>query len=556
MSNTAAQNLVATLRNHEVDRAFCVPGESYLAVLDALYDCPEIELISCRHESGAGFMALADAKITGRAGTVFVSRGPGASNAAIAVHTAEQDAVPLVLFIGQVEREQRGRGAFQEVDYAQTFADMAKWTVEVHEAECLAETVAQAYHIAQSGTPGPVVVSLPEDMLAETITTPPAEALPLYTPPPSDKQVAEVARRLTRAERPLLIAGGCLRTQTARQALAQCAEAWDLPVAVSFKHQDVFDNTHSNFAGYLGYNIPRHIADTFAEADLILAVGTRLHAVTSQEYRLPKAPVPEQPLIHVYPDDGQLGRVYQTALKLACDVEVFLRALTGQRSPTSAARIAWRERLHRVHTDLARWQPFAADDGVDFGHISAALAQLLQPNAVITTDAGNFSSWVHRYFPFRSTQLLLGAVSGAMGLGVPAAVAAALRLPDRQVVGLIGDGGFLMTGNELATALQYKAKVKLFVSNNRSYGTIRLHQELNYPGRAIGTELVNPDFSRLAQAFGAKGLTIRTVQEALPVVREALASDDAVVVDVHASLKHISAYTTLEKLRSRRAGSE
>ena len=550
MSNTAAQNLVATLCNHEVDRVFCVPGESYLPVLDALYDCPEVELISCRHESGAGFMAVADAKITGRAGTVFVSRGPGASNAAIAVHTAQQDAVPLVLFVGQVERGQRGRGAFQEVDYAQTFTDMAKWTIEVHNAERLAETAAQAYHIAQSGTPGPAVVSLPEDMLAETVTTLPAEALPLHTLAPSDKQVAEVARRLTRAERPLLIAGGCLRTQTARGALAQCAEAWDLPVAVSFKHQDVFDNTHTNFAGYLGYNIPRHVADTFAEADLILAVGTRLHAVTTQEYRLPTAPVPEQPLIHVYPDDGQLGRVYQTALKLACDVEAFLQALAAQRSPAPIARTAWRERLHQVHTELAQWQPLMADDGVDFGHISAALAQLLPPNAVIATDAGNFSSWMHRYFPFRSTQLLLGAVSGAMGLGVPAAVAAALRLPDRQVVGLIGDGGFLMTGNELATALQYNAKVKLFVSNNHSYGTIRLHQELKYPGRVVGTELVNPDFNRLALAFGAKGLTIRTAQEALPVVREALASDDAVVVDVRASLKHISAYTTLEKLRN------
>lgn len=552
MSRTAAQTLVSTLRNHEVDRVFCVPGESYLAVLDALYDCPDIQLCSCRHESGAGFMAVADAKITGRAGTVFVSRGPGASNAAIAVHTAEQDAVPLVLFIGQVEREQRGRGAFQEVDYAQTFADMAKWTIEVQDAERLAETVAHAYHIAQSGTPGPVVVSLPEDMLTEAVTSAPAAALPLQTPPPSDKQVAEVARRLASAERPLLIAGGCVRTQAARQALAQCVETWDLPVAVSFKHQDVFDNDHANFAGHLGYNIPQHIADTFAEADLILAVGTRLHAVTSQGYRLPKAPVPEQPLIHVHPDNGQLGRVYQTTLKLACDVETFLRALARHRSPASAARIAWREGLHRVYTDLARWQPLAADDGVDFGHISATLTQLLPANAVITTDAGNFSSWMHRYFPFRSTQLLLGAVSGAMGFGAPAAVAAALRMPDRQVVGLIGDGGFLMTGNELATALQYNAKVRLFVCNNHSYGTIRLHQELSYPGRVIGTELVNPDFSRLAQAFGAKGLSIKTPQQVLAVVHEALASDGAVVVDVHASLDHISAYTTLGKLASRR----
>jgi acetolactate synthase-1/2/3 large subunit len=549
---TAAQTLVATLRNHAVDRVFCVPGESYLAVLDALYDCPDVQLISCRHETGAGFMAVADAKITGRAGTVFVSRGPGASNAAIAVHTAEQDAAPLVLFIGQVERAERGHRAFQEVDYERTFADMAKWVVEVHDSDRLPETVAKAYHVAQSGTPGPVVVSLPEDMLAEPATAAPASALPRSTPPPSAQQVSAVVRLLASAERPLLIAGGCLRTDTARQALKQCAETWELPVAASFKHQDVFDNDHPAFAGHLGYNIPKHIAETFADADLMLAVGTRLNAVSSQGYRLPTAPVPAQPLIHVYPDGEQLGRVYQTRIKLACDVEAFLRALAEHGSPVSATRRAWRDKLHRVYTELARWQPLDAADGVDFGHVSSALAQLLPANAVITTDAGNFSSWMHRHFPFRSSQLLLGAVSGAMGFGVPAAVAAALRTQERQVVGLIGDGGFLMTGSELATALQYSAHVKLFVCNNRSYGTIRMHQELNYPGRTLGTELANLDFRLLAQAFGAKGLTIETPEQALPVVREALASDGSVVVDVRASLDHISAYITLEKLASRR----
>ncbi|MFQ5935686.1 MAG: thiamine pyrophosphate-dependent enzyme [Acidiferrobacterales bacterium] len=554
MTITAAHCLVATLRHHQVDRVFCVPGESYLAVLDALYDCPDIHLVSCRHESGAGFMAVADAKITGRAGTVFVSRGPGASNTTIAVHTAQQDAVPLVLFVGQVQRKERGQGAFQEVDYEQTFADMAKWVVEVHDPDRLPETIARAYYMAQSGTPGPVVVSLPEDMLAASTVADAVQPLPLHVAAPSDEQVAEVAKRLAAAEQPLLIAGGCVRRQTTRQALTACVEAWDLPVAVSFKHQDVFTNDHPNFAGHLGYGIPKHVVNTLAEADLILAVGTRLTGVTNQGYRLPKAPAPEQPLIHVYPDPDQIGRVFETAIALTCDAETFLRALAAHKVAASPGRTAWRQQLHQVYVELAQWQPVDARDGVDFGHISAALAQTLRQDAVITTDAGNFSGWLHRYFPFRSTHLLLGAVSGAMGFGVPAAVAAALRSPDRQVIGLIGDGGFLMTGNELATAMQYKAKVRLLICNNRSYGTIRLHQELTYPGRVVGTDLASPDFAMLAQAFGAIGLTINAPNDTLPVVREALATKGPVVVDVHASLDHISAYTTLQKLARRRAG--
>lgn len=549
MTGTAAQALVETLARHGVDRVFCVPGESYLEVLDALYDRPEIQTISCRHESGAGLMAVADAKITGRPGIAFVSRGPGATNAAVAVYTAKEDAVPLILFIGQVPRGDRKMGAFQQVDYERTFADLAKGVVEVDDPDQLAGAVARAYQGAQTGTPGPVVVSMPEDMLAGAAAGGAAEALEVERPEASDEEVSAVAERLGVAERPLMIVGGGVTNPLARQALQACSEAWQLPVATSFKHQDLFTNGHPHFAGYLGYAVPPIILDTLSEADLVLAVGTRLGDVTTQGFRLPRAPKPDQPLIHVYAGEDEIGRRFETDLAVVSEAAPFLERLAARNAPAPpAGRRAWLEHVHDVHVNLARWQPEDAPDGVSFGHVIAALAEVLGEDAIITTDAGNFASWLHRHFPFRSTNLLLGAVSGSMGLGVPAAVAAALRCPDRQVATLVGDGGFLMTGNELATAVQYNAPVRLFVSNNKSYATIRHHQEKYFPGRTIATDLVNPDFKALAEAFGAKGLAIETPAEAVTVVAEALAADGPVVVDVAASLDHISAFTTLDAL--------
>ena len=553
MTATAAEALLATLARHQVDRVFCVPGESYLAVLDAFHDRPDIQLITCRHESGAGFMAVADAKITGRPGIAFVSRGPGASNAAIAVHTAGQDAVPLLLFVGQVERKHRGRGALQEVDYVKTFADMAKWVVEVDDPNRLPETVARAYMTACTDTPGAVVVSLPEDMLRETIAGGAAAPVPLPALHPDADEVSAVARLLAEAERPLVIAGGGARSPAARRALAECSRVWRLPVATSFKHQDLFDNQDPHFAGHLGYGAPAALVEALSAADLVLAVGTRLGDVTTQNYTLMRTPRPDQPLVHVYPDRARIGRVFEASLAVVADAEPFLAALAARNPPPyPPGRSEWCRRLHAVHAGLARWDPEAAADGVDFGHVVQALAETLGADAVLTTDAGNFSSWAHRYFPFRATQTLLGAVSGAMGMGVPAAVAAALRMPDRQVVALVGDGGFLMTGNELATAVHHGAAVRLFVANNHSYATIRLHQEMAYPGRPFATDLTNPDFAALARSFGATGLSISEPEEAGAVVRRALATAGPVVVDVRSSLDHISAYATLQGLAATR----
>jgi acetolactate synthase I/II/III large subunit len=554
MTRTAAQALVETLARHGVDRVFCVPGESYLAVLDALYDHPEIQTVACRHEGGAGFMAVADAKMTGRPGIALVSRAPGAGNAVVAVYTAREDAVPLLLMVGQVPLSDRGMGAFQEADYDKLFADVAKWVVEVKDPEQLASVVAEAIRVARTGTPGPVVVSMPEDMLTLPVQAEAVEPLPAARPTPNDAEVSRVAEWLAQAERPLLIAGGEAANPAARRALRSVSDAWQVPVAVSFKHQDLFTNAHPHFAGHLGYGMPASVVDTLGKADLIIAVGTRLGDVTTQGFKLPKAPMPDQPLIHVYPDKQWFRKRFETAIGVVSAAAPFLEALAARNAPEPpSSRNAWLHQAHAVYADLALWKPVDAPDGISFGYVVAALARSLPEDAILTTDAGNFASWLHRHFPFRSSHILLGAASGSMGLGVPAAVAAALRYPNRQVVTIVGDGGFLMTGNELATAVQYGARVRLLVSNNRSYGTIRLHQEKLYPGRTIATDLVNPDFASLARAFGAKGLSIRTAADAGPVVAEALACNGPVVVDVAASLQQISAFTTLEKLAAKGA---
>jgi acetolactate synthase I/II/III large subunit len=546
---TAAQLLVAELEAHGVDRVFCVPGESYLAVLDGLYGRP-IEVVTCRHESGAGFMAVADAKITGRPGICLVSRGPGASNAAIAVHTAQQDAVPLVLFVGQIERKDRGRGAFQEVNYERTFGDMAKLVVEVRDPARIAEVTTRAFHIATTGVPGPVVIVLPEDMLTEPAAAPVLAPRPHPAARPAPQEVAQAAELLRRAERPLLIAGSRLSQPASRAVLKHAAERWQLPVAVTFRQQDLIDNDHPLFAGHLGYMIPRPQVAAYQESDLILAVGTRLGDVTTQGYVIPAAPQPKQKLIHVYDEPAVLGAVFATDLAIATDPVAFLDALAAEPAP-AANNSAWREKLHQLWTEMARWQPRDAEDGVVFGSVIAALARRESADAVFTIDAGNFSGWLSRYYPFRASHRLLGPISGAMGFGVPGAVAAALRLK-RRVICLVGDGGMLMTGNELAVAVQHQLPLLVIVSSNGSYGTIRLHQERSFPGRRIATDLANPDFARLAEAFGATGIRVEREADIDAALDRAFAAAGPVLIDVRTSLEHISAFTTLSALAAAR----
>lgn len=545
----AAQLLVQTLADHKVDRVFCVPGESYLPVLDALYDCPAIDVVTCRHEGSAGFMAVADAKMTRRPGVCFVSRGPGATNAAISVHVARQDTAPMVLFVGQVARQDLGCGAFQEVDYHKTFADLAKGVWQVERSDALAEIVARAFHMAQSGAPGPVVVALPEDMLVEETVTKPVAPMPVTRPPADDGEVGRVAALLRAAERPVLIAGPGLDCGAGRRALAACAETWSLAVAPGFKQQHLIAHDHPNLAGYLGYASPPALVGPLRDADLLIAVGTPLDYVTTQGFTLPQAPHPAQTLVHVYPDPAVVGRLFATDHGIVCDPVAFLEKLAvwpDRSIPEGRGR--WVAGLHGTVGKLARWQPKKANDGVVFGALVAALAARVEPDAVLITDAGNFASWIHRYFPFGADHHLVGAITGAMGLGMPAAVALGLRQPERQIITFIGDGGFLMNGNELATAVARRVPVCVFVANNASYGTIRLHQEKAYPGRVTATDLTNPDFAALAESFGARGLTIAHDDDVASVVEAALRNPGPVVVDVRTSLNHISAYTTLTGL--------
>ena len=550
MPRRAADLLVDCLAAHGVDRVFCVPGESYLAVLDALHDSNAIQTIVCRHESGAGFMAVGDAKLTGRPGVAFVSRGPGATNAAIAVHVAEQDAVPLILFVGQVPRAEIGRRSFQEVDYAKTFADMAKAVHLIHNAARVPEIVARAFVEAQAPTPGPVVVVLPEDMLEDSSDAPVIE--PLAVPrgsSPSAEDVDKITALVAKSERPLLMAGGIgLGTPRGRKALLAASEAHRLPVALTFKRQDYFPNTHPHYAGHLGFKIAKAAVQRYLEADLILALGTRLTEATTQGYTLPASPVPRQPLIHIHDDPRQIGRNYTATMALVADPVAVLEALARSPGEASARRAQWIKKLNEPVAKALAWAP-PADGLLDMGPIVAALITRATKDAILVTDAGNFSGWLHRHFPFNGEQVLIGCVGGAMGIGMPAAVAAALRFPGRQVIHFLGDGGALMTGSELATAVQYGANVKTFISNNGTYGTIRMHQELAYKGRVHGTELRNPDFAKWAESFGARGLTIASIEEAPRVVEQALAHGGPVVVDVKTALEHITPFATVAALR-------
>jgi acetolactate synthase-1/2/3 large subunit len=549
MSRRAADLLVDCLAAHGVDRVFCVPGESYLAVLDALHDSNAIQTVVCRHESGAGFMAVGDAKLTARPGVAFVSRGPGATNASIAVHVAEQDAVPLVLFVGQVPRAEIGRRSFQEVDYARTFADMAKAVHVVHDPARVPEIVARAFVEAQAPTPGPVVVVLPEDLLEERTGANVVE--PIAVPragPPSAQDMAEIRDLVARAERPLVLAGGGVGTARGRKALLAASEAHGLPVALTFKRQDYFPNTHPHYAGHLGFKIPKPAVARYLDSDLILAVGTRLTEATTQGYTLPASPVPRQTLVHVHDDPGQIGVNYTAAKALVADPVAVLEALAARPSAVPDGRRAWIDRLNRPVAEAMPWKP-PADGLLDMGPVVAALVKMAARDAIFVMDAGNFSGWLHRHFPFSGEHVIVGCVGGAMGIGMPAAVAACLRFPGRQVIHFLGDGGALMTGSELATAVQYGAKVKTFISNNGSYGTIRMHQEAAYRTRVHGTELKNPDFAKWADSFGALGMTIAAIAEAESVVERALAHDGPVVVDVKTAVEHISPVATIASLR-------
>lgn len=525
-----ADLIVSCLQLHGVDRAYSVPGESFLPVLDALYEQEKIDLVTCRHEGSAGLAAVADAKLTGKPGVFFVSRGPGAFNGGIALHVAEQEAIPLVMFIGQVDTPNLGRGAVQEIDASQTFAGTLKWTGRIDNAEIAAEVVARAFAIASSGTPGPVVVELPEDVLSQPAAEGTARVHGVARPSCSPDDAAECATLMSLAQRPVLLVGSECRTDEFRADLLKLSELWNLPVIASNKCQDQFPNEHSNWVGQMGFFPNPAQVELFKQVDLIVALGTRLGDVSSLGFAFPKQDG-SQRLIHVYPDADKIGQQFAPSIAVVSSAHSFVQSMLQQISEKRFGD-AWLARTRQTREATSHWNPERVPAEDVFGHAVTALAHHLAEDAVVTTDSGNFAGWVHRVFRMQGKNRLLGSACGAMGSGVPSGLSAALRYPGRQVLAFCGDGGFLMNGNELATAVERGLNLKIIVSNNRSYGTIRTHQQRAYPSRVSGTDLTNPDFARLAEAYGARGFLIDKAGDAGSVVEKAMRTPGPVLIEV------------------------
>ena len=511
-SRSGARILVDQLLVHGVERVYCVPGESYLSVLDALHDVTDrIRLVVNRHESGSAFMAEAEGKMTGRPGIAFVTRGPGACNAAIGLHTAYQDSTPMILFIGQVGNDFFEREAFQEVDYRRMFGPMTKWVAQIDRADRVPEYVARAFATATSGRQGPVVLALPEDMLDATASVADAKPYRAVHGAPSPSDLAALADLLDRSARPVVIVGGSGWDANACADVQAFAETHALPIACAFRFQDLFDNRHRQYIGDVGIAINPALAARIRQADLIVAIGARLGEMTTSGYALIEAPVPRQTLVHVHPDPEELGRVYQPALAINAGMRAFASALRAL--PSQHGDAARNERLARVvdgRRQYEAWQeePQVVRDrpqSLNLWRVVRTLEQQLPADFILANGAGNFATWGHRFHRYADLRTQLAPANGAMGYGVPAGIAAKIIAPGRAVVVLAGDGDFMMTGQELATAIQERAAVLFIVVNNGMYGTIRMHQEKQFPGRVSGTSLINPDFAALARAYGAYG---------------------------------------------------
>lgn len=515
---TGAQILVDQLVIQGTERIFTVPGESFLSVLDALHDCGSIQTVSTRQDGSAAFMAEADGKMTGQPGIAFVTRGPGATNASIGVHTAMQDSTPMILFIGDVSRDDRDREGFQEVDFAAMFTPLAKWAARIDNAARIPEYVARAFDTASSGRPGPVVLALPEDMLRDEVEALDRPRVIAPAQPLCPDAMNTLTAMLGDATDPIAIVGGAGWSAKARYYFAQYAERIGLPVAVAFRRQDNFPNGSPVYAGNLGYGPNPKLSQRIRDADLVLVVGARLGEATTDGYTLLTPDHPEQILVHVHPDPDELNHVYRTDLPICAEMAEFaeLAALWEDDLLSFDAGKA-------AHADYLAWstpEPTAAK--LDLGQCVAAMQEQLPADAIICNGAGNFSGWWHRYWKYGAYPSQLAPTSGAMGYGVPASVAAALRFPDRVSVVIAGDGDFMMNGQELATAIQYEANLLVLVIDNGSFGTIRLHQEREYPARLSATSLKNPDFAKLAEAYGGWSATVESTKEFAPALAEAM----------------------------------
>lgn len=546
---TGGQLIVDCLAAQGVERVFCVPGESYLAVLDALHDSA-IATVLARQEGGAAMMAEAEGKMTGRPGVCLVTRGPGATNAAAGVHVARQDSTPMVLLVGQIGRRMRGREAFQEVDYRQTFGDLAKWVDQIDHADRIPEILSHAWHVAMSGRPGPVVLALPEDMLRETADVAAGPRVEVAAPAPTAEAIARFGEMLGRARNPIMILGGSRWDARAVASAQRFAATWDLPVAVSFRRQGLFDNTHPNYAGDVGLGINPKLRARVADADLVILLGARLSENPSQNFTLLAMPKPVQTLVHIHPGAEELGRLYAPDLPINATPGTFLDAAGALGGISPAGRAA------TAHADYLAWsEPLAENAGagpVRMGAVMRHLRETLPRDAIMTNGAGNYAIWLHRFHRFAGYGTQVAPTSGSMGYGLPAAIAAKLRHPDREVICLAGDGCFQMTSQEFGTAAQAGAAVIVIVVDNGIYGTIRMHQERDYPGRISATSLVNPDFAAVARAYGAFGATVRTTADFAPALEQARASGGPALLHLFTDPDAITPSTTLAALRAGR----
>jgi acetolactate synthase-1/2/3 large subunit len=547
---TGGQLIVEALEANGVERIFCVPGESYLAVLDALYDSP-IKTVVCRQEGGAAMMADCEGRLTGKPGICFVTRGPGATNASAGVHIARQDSNPMILFIGQIASHAKEREAFQEVDYKRFYGDIAKWVVEIDDASRIPELVTRAFAVATSGRPGPVVISLPEDMLTSEVEAP--DALP-WTPvetSPGEHEMLQLEELLGKAERPFVILGGTRWSDEAVSLFQRSAESWALPVGCSFRRQMLFDHLHPCYAGDVGIGPNPKLARAIKEADLVLLIGGRMGEMPSSDYTLLKSPYPDQTLVHVHPDAGELGRVYRPTVAINASPNAFAKAFAG-REPEAPP--AWEDRTTELHGAYLAWStpPKTGPGPVHMGPIMEYLEKALPEDAIICNGAGNFATWMHRFHRFRRFATQGAPTSGSMGYGLPAGVGAKEVFPDREVIVWAGDGDFLMHGQEFATAVQYNLPIVVVILNNGIYGTIRMHQERDYPGRVSGTDLKNPDFAAYARAFGGHGETVETTEEFAPAFERARKSSKPAIIEVKLDPEAITPTRTLTDIREKR----
>ncbi|MFT6775898.1 MAG: acetolactate synthase-1/2/3 large subunit [Paracoccaceae bacterium] len=539
--------LVDCLAAQGVTRVFCVPGESFLAALDGLHDSA-IDVVVARQEGGAAMMAEASGKLTGRPGVAFVTRGPGATNASAGVHVAFQDSTPMVLFVGQVASDQKDREAFQEVDYGAMFGPLAKWVAQIDRSDRIPEYISHAFHVAQSGRPGPVVLALPEDMLSGPAVGIPVPAATLPSGRAADDDVAAVIDRLAAAKRPMIVVGGGGWSAEAARALGDFAATMGLPVGASFRCQDYLDNRHPNYVGDVGIGINPDLAQAVKDADVILALGARMGEMTTSGYTLLTPPVAAQALLHVHADPSEIGRVYRPELAVVARPGPFalqLAAAARKRGASGAA--AGGDWLTGLRASYEAWQiPQSAPGALKMETVIAHLNDVLPDDAVLTNGAGNYSAWLHRYYRYRGWRTQLAPTSGSMGYGLPAAIAAKLDTPDRTVICLAGDGCFQMVSQEFGTAAEHGANVVVLLCDNGMYGTIRMHQQRTYPGRPSGTDLRNPDFAALARSYGGFGATVTSDAEFAPAFAAALASGLPAIVHLKLDPKALSPRMVLE----------